>query len=81
MSILFAATYPERTTALVLYGAFARRVWAPNYPWAPTLQERHRYFDRVEQSWGRAPDISRQLEKGARFAGLLERFAVSSSPA
>ena len=28
MSVLFAATYPERTTALVLYGAFAKRLWS-----------------------------------------------------
>jgi pimeloyl-ACP methyl ester carboxylesterase len=34
MSILFAATYPQRTRALVLYGAMARSTWAPDYPWA-----------------------------------------------
>src|SRR5204862_4880544 len=28
MSVLFAATYPERTSALVLYGAMARSAWA-----------------------------------------------------
>ena len=36
MSILFAATYPERTTALVLIGSFARALWAPDYPWGVT---------------------------------------------
>jgi class 3 adenylate cyclase/dienelactone hydrolase len=34
MAILFAATYPQRTQALVLYGAMARSTWAPDYPWA-----------------------------------------------
>jgi class 3 adenylate cyclase len=34
MSILFAATHPERTTGLVLYGGMARATWAPDYPWA-----------------------------------------------
>jgi class 3 adenylate cyclase/pimeloyl-ACP methyl ester carboxylesterase len=34
MCILFAATYPERTAALVLSGAMARSTWAPDYPWA-----------------------------------------------
>jgi pimeloyl-ACP methyl ester carboxylesterase len=58
MSALFAATYPERTVALVLLGAFARRVWAPDYPWAPTWEERQRFFDWIEASWGRAPDVS-----------------------
>jgi class 3 adenylate cyclase len=36
MSILFAATYPERTRALVLYGGMARATEAPGYPWAPS---------------------------------------------
>jgi class 3 adenylate cyclase len=35
MCILFAATYPERTDALVLYGGMARSTEAPDYPWAP----------------------------------------------
>lgn len=35
MSVLFAATYPERTSALVLFGGMARSTWAPDYPWAP----------------------------------------------
>ena len=33
MSILFAATYPERAWALILYGTFARELWAHDYPW------------------------------------------------
>jgi pimeloyl-ACP methyl ester carboxylesterase len=33
MSILFAATYPDRTAALVVRSAFPRRMWAPDYPW------------------------------------------------
>ncbi|MET1003693.1 MAG: adenylate/guanylate cyclase domain-containing protein [Acidimicrobiia bacterium] len=37
MSILFAATYPERTQALVLYGGMARATEAPDYPWGPPL--------------------------------------------
>ena len=35
MSILFAATYPDRTQALVLHGGMARSTGAPDYPWAP----------------------------------------------
>jgi len=34
MSILFAATYPERARALVLHGGMARSTEAPDYPWA-----------------------------------------------
>ena len=32
MAILFAATYPERTNALMLYGTFARLTRADDYP-------------------------------------------------
>jgi pimeloyl-ACP methyl ester carboxylesterase len=49
MSILFAATYPERTSGLALFRAKPRYVWAPDFPWAPTREayeqetERHRH--------------------------------------
>jgi pimeloyl-ACP methyl ester carboxylesterase len=33
MSLLFAATYPDRTAALVLRSGFPRTLWAPDYPW------------------------------------------------
>ena len=52
MSVLFAATYPERTSALVLYGAFARTLWAPDYPWGLTEQEYLLRIEEVESSWG-----------------------------
>ena len=34
MCALFAATYPDRVSSLILYGAMARSTWAPDYPWA-----------------------------------------------
>ena len=40
MAMLFAATYPERTIALITFGAFATRVYNPDYPWAPTPEVR-----------------------------------------
>ena len=39
MSALFAATYPERVWALVLYGGKARELRAPDYPWGETEAE------------------------------------------
>jgi serine/threonine protein kinase/TolB-like protein/Flp pilus assembly protein TadD len=58
MSLLFAATYPERTSALVTVGIFANRTWAPEYPWAPTPEERQKWYDLLEQGWGGAVDLS-----------------------
>ena len=58
LSALFAATYPERTAALVMYGAYATRTWKPDFPWAPTPEERQRYFDQVEATWGSVDELA-----------------------
>jgi pimeloyl-ACP methyl ester carboxylesterase/DNA-binding CsgD family transcriptional regulator len=57
MCAVFAATYPERTAALVIYGGYAKRVWDPEYPWAPTPAERQQFFDAIEQGWGGVVDL------------------------
>jgi class 3 adenylate cyclase len=36
MSVVFAASHPERASALVLYGGLARTLWAPDYPFGYT---------------------------------------------
>ena len=53
MALLFAATYPERVTALVLWATFARLAWAPDYPHGIDLDEGERFCDQIETSWGR----------------------------
>jgi pimeloyl-ACP methyl ester carboxylesterase len=52
MALLFAATYPERTIALITFGVFAKRVHDPEYPWAPTPEERQKFYDAIEHDWG-----------------------------
>jgi pimeloyl-ACP methyl ester carboxylesterase len=53
MCVLFAATYPERTTALVTLGSFAkRRDPDDDYPWAPTAEDREETATEIEQNWG-----------------------------
>src|SRR5512145_3146727 len=52
MSLLFAAAYPERTEALIMYGSFATRKRHPDYPWAPSVEERARHVARIEEGWG-----------------------------
>ena len=39
LSLVFAATFPERVSALVLLGSFARRMWVPHYPWGMTEEQ------------------------------------------
>jgi class 3 adenylate cyclase len=52
IALLFAATYPERTSALVLYDPTARGLWAPAYPWAPTDEEWRRELREIRERWG-----------------------------
>jgi class 3 adenylate cyclase len=53
MSLLFAATYPERTAALVLRSAYPRTMWAPDYPWGRTEEEYRRAMERDLGIFGR----------------------------
>src|SRR6267378_4560979 len=52
MCALFAATYPKRTSALVMAGSYARRKSAPDYPWGMTEAEVEAFIEHVEESWG-----------------------------
>lgn len=52
MCALFAATYPERTTSLVMYGGYARWICEPDYPWAPTREQHETAFNAYERGWG-----------------------------
>jgi class 3 adenylate cyclase len=60
MAILFAATYPERTAALVLIGGYARELWAPDYPWGWSEQDLERDEAEIECRWG-SPGLSREI--------------------
>lgn len=48
MHMLFAATYPERTRSLVLWGAMPRWTSAPDYPFGPTVEEEQRSIAELE---------------------------------
>ena len=51
MSIMFAATYPERVTALILYGTFAS---VKDKPWALSREENEAGLAEIEKHWGEA---------------------------
>ena len=52
MCSLFAATYPERTEALIMIGSYARRLRDDDYPWGPTREERDAFCQRIVDEWG-----------------------------
>jgi class 3 adenylate cyclase len=58
MSVLFAATYPDRTRALVTHGIYAKRLRSDDYPWAPTSDDRAAEIAEIEAAWGGEMDIS-----------------------
>jgi class 3 adenylate cyclase len=66
MSVLLAASHPERVRALVLYGAMGRTTEAPDYPWAsPADALRESAAEFITPYWGREP------------GGMVELFAPS----
>ncbi|HEX6650165.1 MAG TPA: alpha/beta fold hydrolase, partial [Pyrinomonadaceae bacterium] len=65
MCSLFAATYPEKTLALVMIGTYAKRVRDEDYPWGPTAEQREQFFEIMRKQWGgpvgideRAPSVA-----------------------
>ena len=87
MSILFAATYPQRTSALVLYGTYARRMWAPDHPWGRTDADMHAILERMERDWGKdanlglwAPSVANN-EEICRAVATYWRLAASPGAA
>jgi class 3 adenylate cyclase len=77
MAILFAATYPERTWALILYGGYARELRAPDYPWGPTEAEYRRESADDARSWGDMSFVEALVRKGAPAADEEEIRAVA----
>src|SRR5919204_6222720 len=45
MALLFAATYPERVSALVLFAVPPRGMWAPDYTWGRREEEARRFVE------------------------------------
>jgi len=88
MALLFAATYPERVSALVLWCTFARLGWAPDYPIGVDLDAGEAFCAQIEKTWGYgrvwplisvhdAPDDEAMRQHLARF----ERAAATPSMA
>jgi pimeloyl-ACP methyl ester carboxylesterase/DNA-binding CsgD family transcriptional regulator len=79
MSMLFAATYPERTRALVLYGGYAHF-----YSWVQRPEAVLRFVDEAERGWGTGATL-RHFAPGrladAHFSRWWARFErMSASP-
>lgn len=85
---LFAATFPERTKALILNNARPRTAWAPDYPWGITQEEYEADLEATKALWGTreyAVAMSRAVMPGradddALIDWLAARMRDSASP-
>jgi len=78
MSILFAATYPERAWALALCGTFARERWAPDYPFGIRDEEARLEDEEIERSWGTPEDATATAQELAPSASAEEQLALAT---
>ena len=53
MAMLFAASFPERVRALILYNSGARVMQAPDYPWGNDEAQEREFLRRLHETWGR----------------------------
>ena len=85
MCMLFAATYPERTAALVLNGTYASGRQSKEYPWGKTSQQVEDDIAAVERQWGEPADLSNAAPSLMNDPFEREWFAAylrnSASPA
>ena len=84
---LFAATHPERTSALILCGAVATTRWSPETPWALTRETFETWIQTVGREWGGplaielfAPSVAHDQRFRDWWARLL-RLAASPAAA
>jgi class 3 adenylate cyclase len=81
LAMMFAATYPERVSALILYGTLVKGTYSDDYPWAPSSELWEMYF---EIPWGEGSSLNLLAPSMALDEEFLRRWArferMSSSP-
>jgi pimeloyl-ACP methyl ester carboxylesterase len=87
MACVFAATYPDRVSALVLIDGFARLTRTDDYPWGLTAEQSRDISETFESAWGTGmmldlfdPDHADDLALRESW-GRYERHSVSPGTA
>lgn len=76
MCALFAATYPERARALVMFGSYATRVRDADHPWAPSPEERERFSEEIRRGWGGPVGLEERAPTAASDPRFREWWAT-----
>ena len=82
MALLLAATHPERVSSLVLYAAYAKRTWAPDYPWGQTQEARAAYTDELVSRWDWEADARMRIPSAdaAMQRWWAQRMRAAATP-
>jgi class 3 adenylate cyclase len=86
---LFAATYPSRISALIVYAPEARGTASSDYPWAWDAEAWHSYLSELDAGWGTdqyatnqftwlVPSLAGDREQ-RRWWGAMQRLSASPS--
>jgi len=76
MCSLFAATYPEKTLALVMIGTYAKRIRDAEYPWGPTPEQREHFFEVMRKQWGGPVGIDERAPSAANDPAFRDWWAT-----
>jgi pimeloyl-ACP methyl ester carboxylesterase len=86
MACMFAATYPQRVNALIVWGAQARWVATPDHPWGQTLQQHEEMLAMIEDDWpsveyitGPGAGLGKDADP-ARIESLQRYMRAAASP-
>jgi pimeloyl-ACP methyl ester carboxylesterase len=87
MCALFAATYPLRTSALLMHGSYARLRRTADHPLGRTPEEQQAWLDHCRRDWGgpvgiesRAPTLARD-DRARQWWGRFLRLSASPAAA
>jgi class 3 adenylate cyclase len=74
MTLVFAATHPARTSALVLVDPFARLAWAPDYPFGQPVDRLPEDLERLRAGWGQTGTMGFLAPGLLANRGLAEQY-------
>jgi pimeloyl-ACP methyl ester carboxylesterase len=84
MCALFAATHPDRTRGLIMYGSYAKGIADDEYPWAPQRIQVERGAEMIDEEWGTGVMLdvyAPSMVRDAEFAAWWQRYQrLSASP-
>jgi pimeloyl-ACP methyl ester carboxylesterase len=84
LNLLFAATHPQRVSALILLNSYACLGWRPDYPWGIRPEDAERLLRAIEEGWGKGVAfealVASQSDNAAMRAWWARYQRLAASP-